>query len=203
VTGDAARARREAHDILAERRFHASHPPRPFRRPLELLSDGLSAVGRAIWRVLEPIVNVIPGDLTTVEFLGAAAVIILAAVLASRTVRRRARELTEESSATAPQSLDPRTLEREADEAERQGDFERALRLRFRAGLLRLDRAGAIDYRDSLTSGAVARRLRSSEFDGVAATFDEVVYGRRGAAADDVRRSRDGWARVLAGAAAS
>ena len=40
---------------------------------------------------------------------------------------------------------DPAVLEREADEAERGGAFERAVRLRFRAGVLRLDARGADD----------------------------------------------------------
>src|SRR5262249_61242968 len=58
------------------------------------------------------------------------------------------------------ESQDPGRLEREADAAEHRGDLDAAVRLRFRAGLLRLDRAGAISYRPSITSGQVARRLR-------------------------------------------
>jgi hypothetical protein len=92
----------------------------------------------------------------------------------------------------------PAELERAAEEAERSGDWERAVRLRFRAGLLRLDEARVLPFRESITSGEVARKLRSREFDGVARAFDEVVYGRRAALADDATGAREGWRRVLA-----
>jgi hypothetical protein len=56
---------------------------------------------------------------------------------------------------------DPDALERQADDEERAGRFDIALRLRFRAGLLRLDRRGAIRYRPSLTTDEVRRALGS------------------------------------------
>ena len=84
-------------------------------------------------------------------------------------------------------------LERDADAAERRGDHETALRLRFRAGLLRLDRAGILRYRPSLTSGAVVRRVASPSLAVLATTLDEVVYGDRPASAGDVEDARQRW----------
>ena len=91
----------------------------------------------------------------------------------------------------------PAALERRAEEAERRGDHEAALRLRFRAGLLRLDARGAIAFRPSLPTGEVAQALRSDAFDRLAADFDDVVYGGREADADDVATARREWERVL------
>ena len=96
---------------------------------------------------------------------------------------------------------DPGRLEREADAAERRGDLDVALRLRFRAGLLRLDRAGAIHFRPSITTGQVARRLRLPSFDDLAITFDAVAYGGRHASATDLQSARAEWPRVLERAA--
>ena len=76
--------------------------------------------------------------------------------------------------------------------AEREADYERAVRLRFRAGLLRLD------IEPSTTSGAAARTLRSPTFDALAARFDAIAYGHRPAGADDAAAAREGWRAVLA-----
>ena len=50
--------------------------------------------------------------------------------------------------------------------------------------------------------GALARRLRSGDFDRVAASFDEIVYGRRAPQPPDLELSREGWRTVLATAGA-
>ena len=181
------RAREEAQAILSERRFHGTDVPRPFRRPIEWLGDRLRAVGESV-----------PGGPTALWVIVGALVVGLAALVAGRVGRRRAADAVERGrAATAGAETDVRRLEEEAAEAERRGELERALRLLFRAGLLRLDRARAIVLRDSLTTGQVRRELRSREFDGVARVFDEVTYGRRPPEPGDVEASRSGWRRVL------
>lgn len=185
---DAATARREAAHILSERRFHRHDVPRPFRGLLDALS-----------RLVEPIVRAL-GNVFGQPLIGwplAALVVLAALLLVARTVRRRSWEGLRGAAERMPRPVDPARLEREADEAERRGDLERAIRLRFRAGLLRLDRAKAIELEASTTSGEVSRRLRSREFDDVAGSFDAVVYGRRPPRGEDVELSRAGWTRVL------
>ncbi len=71
------------------------------------------------------------------------------------------------------------------------------MRLRFRAGLLRLARLRAISDDVTTTSGQVARELRSSSFDELAGTHDEVVYGGRPAAKADAVDARGRWDDVL------
>ena len=93
--------------------------------------------------------------------------------------------------------LSPEELDRRAEEAERRGQLADALRLRFRAGLLRLDGLGAIDLRPGLTNAAAARLLGSRRFDRLTVDFDEVVYGGRRATSGDVALSRAEWPRVL------
>jgi hypothetical protein len=200
---DADRARHDAARILGERRFHPHHAPRPFRGVLKWLNKVLAGPAHAIGRVFDRIARHIPGGSITLWTILAALVVALAAFAASRTIRRRAHEALAQPRPVREEPLDPRRLEREADAAERAGELERAIRLRFKAGLLRLHRAKVIEFRESLTSGEVARKLRSADFDRLARTFDEIVYGRRMAGPPDVQAHRDGWERVLATAAAS
>ena len=70
------------------------------------------------------------------------------------------------------------------------------MRLRFRAGLLRLDARELIEYRPSLTTGEVAETIVSPTFDRIGADFDEIAYGGRFARED----GRGGEPRGLAAA---
>ena len=97
----------------------------------------------------------------------------------------------------AARDEDPRALDRRAEAAEEAGDLEAALRLRFRAGLLRLDERGAIDFRASLSTSEVRHTLDSDAFDALAATFDDVVYGGRTASPDDLAEARETWPRIV------
>jgi len=196
ATGGPATAPREpretARAILKGRRFQRHEPPRPFEGVLTFLSD----------HVVGPLADALGGR--DVLWLALAlAVVLVSAAFASRLVGRRTAAATSLASTTRRgERLDPRRLEREADEAERNGDLERAIRLRFRAGLLRLDRAHAIELREPVTTGHVARRLRSPDFDRIAASFDEIVYGGREPRTPDVELSREGWRSVLSGTGA-
>lgn len=186
-----ADAQASARSIVSERRFHGSAVPRPLHRPLHWL-------GGELHRAYDWVTSRLPGGARVFWILVAGAVVAIAALAASSLGRRRRGRLVEPGgSSRRPAAEDPRRLEREADEAERRGDYERALRLRFRGGLLRLAGSEAIPPRASLTNGEIARRLGSASFGRLALDFDEVVYGRRAAAGEDVARARDAWPRVL------
>ena len=183
--------RATASRILSEKRFTGSSVPQPLHGPLQWL-------GRRLHSLYDAIVRPLPGGGRFFWLLVAAAVAGLAALAVVRLTRRSAGRLVDRNAKAARSPVeDPRRLERDADEAERNGDLERALRLRFRAGLIRLARSDAIPERTSLTNGEIARRIESRSFHELAIDFDEVVYGRRKTAAVDLTRARNGWPRVL------
>lgn len=214
---DPADAREQAREILSGRPFHEDPPPRPLRGVLEWLGDVFAAIGRwfaegpigdavsAVVRwiaaALEPVGAVLqplPGPTWIVPL--AALTALLTWLLVRYTSRpgaplfgRSGARLRSEGFGTD----DPDDLEREAERAEQAGDLDEALRLRFRAGLLRLDSRGAIAFRPSLTTGEVRRLLGSATFDELATAFEEVAYGGRPAEPPDVENARRAWTRVL------
>jgi hypothetical protein len=189
----AAHARAAAKRILSERRFQEPKTPHPLQ-PLA------HAIGRALDPVVRFIANLIPAGDSWLWYVIAALVLGLAVFYALRLVHRRSLVAEGGGDSDLPgrgARRDPARLERDADSAEARGELELALRLRFKAGLLRLQMAKVVPARDSLTSGDVRRRLKLVEFDRVAVLFDEVVYGRRVATGADVAELRDGWQKVL------
>ncbi len=152
VDPDAARA--DARAILDDRRFRNDPAPRPFRGPLRWLGDRLDPVVRWIGDVID----FVPW------YVWLAIVLVITGLVVAWIVRRVQPARRARSSRTAADRAagaeDPAVLEREADAAERRGDLERAVRLRFRAGLLRLGDRGAVDYRPSLTTSEVRARPR-------------------------------------------
>ena len=194
VRGASGPARDEARSILAQRRYRGSSVPRPLHGLLHWLGQKFAFVGRAFnW-----VGGLIPGgDATLWTILGALLVGGAVAVVA-RLARRRAAAQIAGVEARAQPAIDPAELEGLAVEAEGRGDLEAAIRLRFRAGLLRLARARVIPRRDSITTREVRRTLRLAEFDSLAADFDEIVYGRRDPVGRDVESARRDWPQVLA-----
>jgi hypothetical protein len=188
-----SQAREQARRILAERRFHGTKLPRPLHGVLDWLSRHLDFLGRA-WHS----VSVGVGGQDVLWSIVGAACVAIAVTVALRLARRRVRlEASLASGGTRARAEDPGELDRLATEAERRGDLEIALRLRFRAGLLRLGRARVLPVRPSLRTGEARRAVHSARFDRLARDFDEVVYGRRDVRADDLAAAREEWPRVL------
>jgi len=185
--------RADAREIVAQRRFRGTRVQGPFRGLLDRIGRWLEPVADLVPRLD----RALPGGRAVVWALLGLAVLGLGWLLGGRTIRRRAALATAGGRGGGGRRETPAELERCAEEAQRRGDHEAALRLRFRAGLLRLDARGAIDYRPSLQTYEVAAALRSAEFDRLASEFDEVVYGERPASAEDVEAARRDWEAVL------
>lgn len=191
-----AEARAEAHRILAERRFHGTSIPRPLHGLLHWIGRHLHFLER-FWTWLGNLV----GGRDVLWTIVAAAVVAFATWALVRLAQRRGRaDRLAAAQAAAEHGMDPDELERLAVEAEHRGDLEIALRLRFRAGLLRLARARVLPARPSLRTLEARRVLRNPRFDRLARDFDEVVYGRRPVRAEDLAAARDEWPHVLADA---
>ena len=192
-----AQAREEARHILSERRFHGTSVPRPLHGFFSWLARHLHFLSRGFdW------VAVRIGGQKVLWTIVAVGVLALTAVVSRQLARRRveveARGRGRHRRGARGREEDPAELELLADEAERRGDLEVALRLRFRAGLLRLGRARALPLRPSLRTREARRALRSARFDRLARDFDEVVYGGRSPNAADVETARTEWPRVVA-----
>lgn len=196
---DPAAAREQAHRILSEKRFrNGPGAPHFLHGFLHWLGKRVQPISNAIGRAFAWVAQLLPGGRTTLWILLACAVLAVAAATAARVGRRRAgRALEAGEGRSGRRRLDPRELERLAEEAERRGDHDRAIRLLFQAGLLRLERAGVVERGETLTVGQVRRRLRSADFDRIARTFEAVAYGGRGVDASAVDEARQTWPAVV------
>ena len=141
-----AEARAEAHRVLAERRFHGTSIPRPLHGVLHWIGRHLHFLER-FWAWLA---NLVGGRDVLWAIVGAVVVAVAAWALARLASRRGRADRVAAARAAAEHGMDPDELERLAAEAEYRGDLEIALRLRFRAGLLRLAQARVLPARPSL-----------------------------------------------------
>jgi hypothetical protein len=123
--------------------------------------------------------------------------VVIGALVARRAGARRVLDLERDPAEPRAKGPRPRDFEREADEAERRGDYAAAVRLRFRAGLGRLAEAEALRLHPALTAPGAARELRSPKLWELAGDYDEIVFGQRAAAAADAEAARSGWQEVL------
>jgi hypothetical protein len=199
-----AGARTEAAAVLAERRFSETPPPRPFRRLLGWLGDRIDGPVAWLARPFGWLAARIPGGEAVLWAILGGLVLAGAAFVATRLGASRGGGVVDRSVRLRGEDApDPRKLEHLADEAEGRGELELALRLRFRAGLLRLARIEAVPQPETLTSRQLVRVLGSEQFGRLALDLDEVVYGGRPASRADVENARTGWPQVLARAGGS
>jgi uncharacterized protein DUF4129 len=198
VAAPPADARRHARAVLDDRRYRGTSLPQPLHKPLEWLGDRI----KPAFDWINNSGGSFPGGSLALWLTLAVAIVLATGSITGTTIRRRALAIERAEAAAVPPTDDPHALERMADRAEQEGEFERAVRLRFRAGLLRLDRRHVLVYRPSLTTGEVARAIKAPAFAEVGARFDEIAYGGRPAEREDAEAARQGWKAVLAQAEA-
>ncbi len=192
VVGGGRDAQADALSVLSEERFQEDRVPGPFRRILDWIGDRLPNPS------VDWLDDLLPGGGSVVWIVLGALLATLAVVIARLFLTRRVRAgMSAARLQAAARDEDPRALDRRAEAAEEAGDLEAALRLRFRAGLLRLDERGAIEFRASISTSEVRHTLESDAFDALATTFDDVVYGGRSASPDDLAEARETWPRIV------
>jgi hypothetical protein len=204
-------ARRQAQQILSRSPYKAkgpSHSPAP-------LAGFLHAVGRLYQRTVDPVWHWIQQHIfspihtrfsdTFGTWAGIVAIgIAIALGVAIAILLERHRTRTAQKS--APPVImrgpdDPDRIERDALRYENEGDFDKALRLRFQAGLLRLERSGYINDRLVKTNTQVSAQINSPNFDKLAHRHEEVVYAGDIATSADSDEAKQSWPRVITEAA--
>lgn len=200
-------ARDQARDILSKAPYRttASHTPRPLAGLFHALGRGLNAAfGRpARWLYHHLLLHIGHGFTSTfgswwIIVLGLLA-LAFGVALGLQVVRRRTRITAphRSSASTVADSVDPDALERRAAEAESEGDHETAVRLRFRAGLLRLQRRGVVAHPEAETDRQLALALHSPTFDALSGRHERIVYAGDQATATDAAAARAGWPQVM------
>lgn len=167
---EASEARSRAADILADDELR---PPEPAGD-----GDGLELPDVPLWLALAAALAILALSAVVARSLGRNTVI----------ERERTAAIDREAAPARPRELD-----READEAERNGDYAAAVRLRFQAGLKRLDAMGAIELRPSLTAAGAARESGSGIVARLADAYERIAFGGREASAGDAQAHRSGW----------
>jgi hypothetical protein len=194
-------ARREAARIVDQPRYKPPAQPRPLRGFFRWVGARVAPLGRFLRPLGRPfawLFRTVTGSWTW-SLLTGGVVVGLALFISLRLTRRRGRGLAMGGGRHRDRTrgLDPDQLERDADAAEAAGHYDAAFRLRFLAGLVRLDRAGVVELRPSLTSGGLRRQVPSTSLRTLSLRFDEIVYGGRAAGPDDVETARREWPRTL------
>lgn len=151
-----------------------------------------SADGFSLGPFNNPVISIVA--LTALGAVAAYVIWMLVRRRVSAVQSSHKKSATTKMTATRPEPL---TLEQVADEAARAGDFERAIRLRFQAGLLRLEKQGVLAYHETLTTGDVSDVLHNPRFSVIATSFDAVAYGNRPAGLDEYQSAADTWPIVL------
>ena len=201
---DADAARRAAAAILRQGRFHNPSVPRPLHGVLHDIGKVLQAVGHAVTHAVDRAGRVVPGGTVAVWVVLGLALLAAIAFLARRYSRRALlRESRRAGASRAGRVERAADLERKAARAERDGRFEDAVRLRFRAGLVRLAEEGTIPTARSTPNAQLSRTLHSADFDALARRFDEIAYGASPAASTDAEEARRRWSAVVSGSGRS
>ena len=177
--------RRAVADELAEPKYRLDEP---------WWTELVTSLERAWVRFLEWAIQVseyVGGPLVLALLVGIT-LVVLAVFVTANLGKRRARAVDERirREHEVSRGLDPEVLESRARQAEIAGDHATAFRLLFRAALIRLDRAGAIDLRPSSTSTTLSETLHSEQFDLVAQRFDAIAYGDKPAHPGDLAAVR-------------
>jgi len=191
-----AKARRSAERVLDDDKYDPQRLPKPFKGALEWMADRVRPIGRA-FRPIADVVEAIPGG----GYLLLGGLAAGTAWLIFWFAHRRSRAAVADEDARwrlVDPSQDPTELDRAADAAEAAGDHSRSVRLRYEAGLVRLDRAGRISLRPATTAAEVAAHVGDATLAQLTSTFEQVVYGGRDATAADAAAARRGWADLLA-----
>ncbi len=198
-------ARRTARSIT-DAPPYTTRPPRP-----NLLTRAVVAVGHFIlWLVrhasslfrrwfAHPLwsgVHRVFGGWTPVIIVTGSLVLGVVVGVLTLTYRRRTRPAAGSPRARTASEARHREFLREAERARAAGDRDHAVRLRFEAGLEKLESRGVLENRTVLTTRDISDRLSSPTFDELALVHARVTYAQRPASEHDVDDAFASWPTV-------
>jgi hypothetical protein len=190
---DSDRLRAEAERILAQPKYRTE------TTISERFNSWLSNLWYRFIEFLESVSGLVGGPVV-LSIIVLASVVLVSVLITRNLGTRRVREIEERirREHALARGVDPGELEEAAEAAAARGDHAGAVRLRFRAGLLRLDEQDLIRFEPGLTSAEIEALLQSPIFESLADRFDQIVYGHQTATADDYETATEGWAALLA-----
>ncbi|HEX3618417.1 MAG TPA: hypothetical protein VHU61_17860 [Solirubrobacteraceae bacterium] len=193
--GSPAAARRAAAAIVAEGRFHPSSVPDPLHGVVTWVGNAVVDPFNAIGQLIARLGRIVPGGVAGLWAVGALLLLLGVSLLFARRARYQLGQAFQELGIDHRQT--PAELEREAAAAERAQRWDDAVRLRFRAGILRLGERLELGSTETVPNHMLGRLLHSRRFDSLAARFDELVYGGGSATAADAEQQRREWPELL------
>jgi len=193
--GSPAAARRAAAAIVAEGRFHPSPVPDPLHGVVSWVGNAVVDPFNAIGHLVADLGKILPGGIAGAWAVGAALLLFAVWLLFARHARYQLGQAFQELGVERRET--PAELERQAAAAERAQRWDDAVRLRFRAGILRLGERLELASTETVPNHVLGRLLRSRRFDSLAARFDEVAYGGGSATAADAEQQRSEWPELL------
>jgi hypothetical protein len=198
----AEQARQQAHQILSRAPYAGgkTSSPHPLAGFLHAIGRGLDIVFGPVGRWIDrQIFRPVGSGFTSLfgswsPFAGLVIAVAAGVILALLLVRRRSR-ISARSGPPLPSVTiaSPSDLDEEADRFATAGEFGRAFRLRFEAGLLRLEIAGLIVGQNTSTDAEISARIGSPTFDRLATRHEAFAYAGESAGAADVRQARTDW----------
>lgn len=192
---DPAEARRLAEKILSDRKYKEARPPNPFERPIAWIG---ATVRRFFSSIADLVDRIIPGNARqawgVIALLAGLATVLFVIQLAIRRQRVRAIAAIGKASLTFE---DPAQLEALAAAAANKANYGESIRLRFRAGLVRLEQSRRIADPSHHTNGDIYESVRAEPLLHLQRQFDQIIYGRAEANADDEAEARRNWKHLL------
>jgi hypothetical protein len=189
-------ARERATHILSQRRFRGVSLPHPLTGFLNTIGHWFSPIGR--W--LAPIGCLVSRIAAAVSGNGAlgwslfGVVLLLVLAVAVRIAGQRAARAGRADGALGASDVeDWRSLEAQALAAHAAGDDDRAFRLRFRAGLVRLEATGMLQRSRTMTARQLSMTLGSADFDALAARHEEVAFAAAHASSAELDSAAHTW----------
>ncbi|MCL4449027.1 MAG: hypothetical protein M1483_04660 [Actinobacteria bacterium] len=196
-----AKVRKTAQTILKEPQFRSHTPPRPLHGLLSTIGHWLDFKLPSFPHPFGS--NIFSNMLWTMLILAVISAVILgfAIVLTHRLTSKAVRvKRLEDKTPTIPAKTDylnPDELLRQAILAENSSQFNEAVKLRFKAGIVRLEKDGYVTNTLTTTTEDISETIASPTFNYLAKTFNEIAYANKTADIQDMLEARSGWVMVL------